>query len=119
MKAKIEISREEIAAFCRRNGIKRLALFGSVFRDDFTPESDVDVIVEFEQGKTPGLEFIDIQDELSEIYRRKVDLHTFGGSRATRIGCFGTKYSTQRRRSMSRRDDRVSLVDLLIYAKDL
>ena len=79
MKAKIEISRDEIAAFCQRNGIKRLALFGSVLRDDFTSESDVDVIVEFEQGKTPGLEFITMQDELSEICGRKVDLHTFRG----------------------------------------
>lgn len=79
MRAKIDISRDEIAAFCQRNGIKRLALFGSVLRDDFTPESDVDVIVELEQGKTPGLKFIDIQDELSAIYGRKVDLHTFRG----------------------------------------
>ncbi|MDE3000239.1 MAG: nucleotidyltransferase domain-containing protein [Gemmatimonadota bacterium] len=45
----------------------------------FTPESDMDVIVEFEPGKTPGLEFITMQDELSEIYGRKVDLHTFRG----------------------------------------
>ena len=79
MKAKIEISGEKIAAFCRRNGIKRLALFGSVLRDDFTPESDVDVIVEFKPGKTPGLKFITMQDELSAIYGRKVDLHTFRG----------------------------------------
>ena len=73
------ISREEIVAFCQRNGIKRLALFGSVLRDDFTPESDVDVIVEFKPGKTPGLKFITMQDELSAIYGRKVDLHTFRG----------------------------------------
>ena len=79
MNAKIDISREEIAGFCQRNGIKRLALFGSVLRDDFTAESDVDVLVEFEPGKTPGLEFITMQDELSEIYGRKVDLHTFRG----------------------------------------
>ncbi len=79
MNAKIDISREEIASFCQRNGIKRLALFGSVLRDDFTPESDVDVIVEFKPGKTPGLKFITMQDELSAIYGRKVDLHTFRG----------------------------------------
>lgn len=79
VRAKIDISREEIAAFCQRNGIKRLALFGSVLRDDFTPESDVDVMVEFEPGKTPGLQFITMQDELSEIYGRDVDLHTFRG----------------------------------------
>ncbi len=45
----------------------------------FTPGSDVDVIVEFEPGKTPGLKFIAMQDELSVIYGRKVDLHTFRG----------------------------------------
>ncbi len=79
VRAKIDISREEIAAFCLRNGIKRLALLGSVLRDDFTAESDVDVIVELEPGKTPGLEFLTMQDELSEIYGRRVDLHTFRG----------------------------------------
>ena len=79
MNAKIDIPKDEIAAFCRRKGIRRLALYGSVLRDDFTPESDVDVLVEFEPGQTPGLEFIDMQDELSEIYGRKVDLHTYSG----------------------------------------
>ena len=77
--ARIDIPREKIAAFCRRNGIKRLALFGSVLRDDFTSESDVDVLVEFEPDRTPGLKFITMQDELSEIYGRRVDLHTFRG----------------------------------------
>ena len=76
---RIDIPKQEIAAFCQRNGIKRLALFGSVLRDDFTAESDVDVIVEFEPGKTPGLKFITMQDELSDIYGRKVDLYTFRG----------------------------------------
>ena len=79
MKPKIYLSREETAAFCRRNGIKRLALFGSVLRDDFTPDSDVDVLVEFEPGQTPGLEFIAMQDELSGIFGRKVGLHTYRG----------------------------------------
>ena len=46
--AQIEIPEDLIAAFCRRNKIRRLAIFGSVLRDDFTPESDVDVLVEFE-----------------------------------------------------------------------
>ncbi len=79
VKARIDVPRNKTAAFCRRNGIKRLALFGSVLRDDFTPESDVDVLVEFEPGNTPGLKFITMQDELSEIYGRRVDLHTFRG----------------------------------------
>ena len=76
MSAKIAIPKEEMAAFCRRHHIRRLALFGSVLRDDFTPESDVDVLVEFERGHTPGLAFITIQDELSQLLGRKVDLNT-------------------------------------------
>ena len=79
MSARIDIPQEEIAAFCRRNHIRRMALFGSVLRDDFTPDSDVDVLVDFEPDRTPGLEFITIQDELSEILGRQVDLYTFKG----------------------------------------
>ncbi len=84
MNARIEIPKDEIAKFCRRNHIRRLALFGSVLRDDFTPESDVDVIVDFEPDQTPGLGFITMQDELSEILGRKVDMHTFRGVESSR-----------------------------------
>ncbi len=56
-RARIEIPQAEIEEFCRRNHISRLALFGSVLRDDFTDQSDVDVLVEFEPGHTPGLAF--------------------------------------------------------------
>jgi predicted nucleotidyltransferase len=58
--------------------VRRLALFGSVLRDDFHPESDVDVLVEFEPGHVPGLAFFAMQDELSAILGRKVDLNTPG-----------------------------------------
>jgi len=75
-RARIPIPQAEIEAFCRRNHIRRLALFGSVLRDDFTPDSDVDVLVEFEPGKTPGWEFFSMQDELAEILCRRVDLNT-------------------------------------------
>ena len=78
MSLKIEIPKEEVAAFCRRHHIRRLAFFGSVLRDDFTPESDVDVLVEFEEGHVPGLAFITMQEELSEMLGRKVDLNTPG-----------------------------------------
>ena len=74
----IEISRERIATFCRANGIRRLALFGSILRDDFRPGSDVDVLVEFQPGVRVGLVFIRMQDELSSIIGRTVDLHTPG-----------------------------------------
>ena len=73
-----QLDRDEIAAFCRRHRIRRLALFGSVLRDNFSPDSDVDVLVEFEPGAKTGLAFFDMQDELSGIIGRKVDLNTPG-----------------------------------------
>lgn len=72
----MDIPHEELDRFCRRNHIRRLALFGSVLRDDFGPESDVDVLVEFEEGHVPGLRFFRLQRELSNLLGRQVDLHT-------------------------------------------
>ena len=72
------MDRQKTADFCRRHHIRRLALFGSVLRDDFRPESDVDVLVEFEPGHTPGLAFFGMQDELARIVGRRVDLNTPG-----------------------------------------
>jgi len=73
----IEVPRERLAEFCRRNRIRRLSLFGSILRDDFGPESDVDFLVEFEPGKTPGLlGMAEMEIELSEIIGRKADLRT-------------------------------------------
>jgi len=74
----IDIPRDRIADFCRRNYIRRMALFGSVLRDDFAPASDVDILVEFEQGRTPGLAFFGLERELGEMLGRKVDLNTPG-----------------------------------------
>ena len=74
----IEIPRERIAAFGQANGIRRLALFGSAIHGDFRPESGVDVLVEFQPGVRGGLAFIRMQDELSAILGRPVDLHTPG-----------------------------------------
>jgi predicted nucleotidyltransferase len=79
MSVKVDVPNEEIAAFCRRHYIRKLAFFGSVLRDDFTPESDVDVLVEFEPGHTPGLAFFAMQRELSAILGRKVDMNTAKG----------------------------------------
>ena len=76
MTPKIAIDRAQLAAFCRRNGVRRLAVFGSALRDDFAPHSDIDVLVEFEAGRTPGLAFFSMQDELSRLFNRVVDLHT-------------------------------------------
>lgn len=74
---RIPIPKKELTEFCRRNHIRRLSLFGSVLSDHFGPESDIDVLVEFEPGHTPGLSLIRMQDELSELLGgRKVDLVT-------------------------------------------
>ena len=78
MTLNIKIPRDKITEFCRRNKIRRLALFGSALREDFGPESDVDVLVEFEPGTRVGLRFFDMERELSEIIGRKVDLNTPG-----------------------------------------
>jgi uncharacterized protein len=77
-RARIEIPQEKIAEFCRKHRIKRLSLFGSVLRDDFTDESDIDVLVEFEEGAKVGWEFFSMQRELGEILGRDVELHTAG-----------------------------------------
>lgn len=73
----VNFPEEAIAEFCRRNGIARLSVFGSVLRDDFSPESDVDVLVEFEPGRTPGMfGFGALMLELSSMIGRTVDLRT-------------------------------------------
>jgi uncharacterized protein len=77
--ARIAVDREKIADFCRRHHIRKLSFFGSVLRDDFGPESDVDVLVEFVPGKEPGLfGIVGMGFELEEIFGtgRKVDLRT-------------------------------------------
>lgn len=78
MSAKIDIPTEEIAEFCKRNRIRKLSLFGSVLRDDFTSDSDVDVLLEFEPETRVGLRFFRLERELSEILGYKVDLNTPG-----------------------------------------
>ncbi|MBW7865872.1 MAG: nucleotidyltransferase family protein [Candidatus Hydrogenedens sp.] len=75
----IEMPGERLAEFCRRNHISRLSLFGSILRDDFGPDSDVDFLVEFEPGKTPSLlTMAGLEIELSVMLGRKVDLRTLG-----------------------------------------
>ncbi|HEX2988819.1 MAG TPA: nucleotidyltransferase family protein [Chloroflexota bacterium] len=77
MTARIELDREKIGEFCRRHHIRRLSLFGSVLRQDFRPDSDVDVLIEFEPGKAAGLiRLAGMEQELSELVGRKVDLRT-------------------------------------------
>lgn len=76
-RAKINIPTEQVAEICSRWGIRRLALFGSVLRDDFRADSDVDVLVEFKPERTPGFAFITLRDELSSALEREVDLNTY------------------------------------------
>lgn len=75
MNRHLTIPTNEVEVFCRRNYIHSFGLFGSALREDFNPDSDIDVLVEFEQGQEPDLfRLIELQDELSEIFGRKVDL---------------------------------------------
>jgi len=75
--SRIPIDRECLNEFCRRNHIRRLSLFGSVLRDDFRPDSDVDVLVEFEPGHPVGyITLAGMEIELGEILGRKADLRT-------------------------------------------
>jgi len=77
MDVPIAIPHGEIADFCQRHQIRRLALFGSVLRDDFGPDSDVDVLVEFEPEARVGFfKLVTMQDELAELLGREVDLLT-------------------------------------------
>lgn len=76
---RIQVSGEQLADFCRKHRIRKLAFFGSVLRDDFRPDSDVDVLVEFEPGASVGLiRMAGIEIELSAVLGRKADLNTAG-----------------------------------------
>ena len=80
MSPRIKVPEGKIAEFCRRNRIRRLALFGSVLREDFRPESDVDVLVEFETGARVGLiTLAGMEIELGGLLGRKADMHTVKG----------------------------------------
>ncbi len=76
MKTKPLFPHKKIEDFCRRNHVKRLSVFGSTIHGDAGPDSDVDVLVEFEEGHTPGFAFFDMEAELSRIAGKKVDLST-------------------------------------------
>jgi len=79
-RARIALPEDAVADFCRRRYVHRLAVFGSVLRDDFGPDSDVDVLVEFEPGHCVGLiTFAAMENELSDLIGRKVDLSTPAG----------------------------------------
>lgn len=80
MNLSLHVPKQRLAEFCRANGIKRLALFGSALREDFGPESDIDLLVEFHPDRIPGfLGLAGMEIELSKLFEgRKVDLRTPG-----------------------------------------
>ena len=70
----LPITDEQLADFCQKHHIQRMSVFGSVLRDDFRPDSDVDFLVEFEQGHHPGWFIVDVCEELSKMVGREVDV---------------------------------------------
>ena len=76
-KMHIELPKERIKEFCKRHHIRKLSLFGSALRDDFSPESDLDILVEFDPANIPGfIRLAGMEIELTEILGRKVDMRT-------------------------------------------
>ena len=72
-----EISKDKLTEFCKRNHVRKLSIFGSAIRGELKPDSDIDLLVEFEEGQTPGLfTIIRMEMELAEMLGRKVDLRT-------------------------------------------
>ena len=78
IRQRVNAPESQLAAFCQRHHIKSLSLFGSVLREDFRPDSDIDVLVEFQPSRTPGLlKLASMESELSLLFgNRKVDLRT-------------------------------------------
>jgi predicted nucleotidyltransferase len=78
VETRFPISKSKLAEFCQRHHVRKLSLFGSLLRDDFTPDSDVDVLLEFEPGVKVGLfKLYDLEQELSQLLRgRRVDINT-------------------------------------------
>jgi predicted nucleotidyltransferase len=76
VRSNLRVSRRRLGEFCRRHHVQRLAFFGSVLREDFGPDSDVDVLVEFEPGHSPGWEIVAMEEELAQLLGRRVDLVT-------------------------------------------
>ena len=70
------LSSQQLKNFCQKYHIRQLSLFGSVVREDFNPQSDIDVLVEFETDHAPGFDFFLMEAELSQLLGRKVDLQT-------------------------------------------
>ena len=103
MNRNVIIHHDRVAEFCRANGIVSLAIFGSALREDFGPESDIDVLVEFAPGRTPGFGFVTMAAELSELFGREVDVLT--------------RSSVERSRNYIRRKAILESAETVIYAE--
>ena|SRR5258708_22372844 len=76
MNPMITIDRKTLANFCENHHVQKLSLFGSAVRADFQPGSDLDLLIKFQPGHTPGLAFFTLSEELSVFFQRTVDLNT-------------------------------------------
>ena len=116
MSMRIQINHDEIVDFCKRHHIRMLAFFGSVLREDFRPDSDVDVLVEFEPEQVPGLiDLMTMQREFSELIQREADFRT---REDLTIGS-GSRLSRQQRWPMPHKpDDRDRVYHLLDAARE-
>ncbi len=76
LKSRLAVSVEDISHFCDRWYIAEMSVFGSVLRPDFRSDSDVDVMIEFEVGKVPGLAYVSMANEIEKMFGRPVDVVT-------------------------------------------
>ncbi len=76
LRLRLAASTEDIARFCERWNISEMSVFGSVLRSDFGSDSDIDVLIEFDSGKAPGLAYASMADEIEEMFDRPVDVVT-------------------------------------------
>lgn len=76
LRSRVVIPAEHLGELCRQFGVRRLAFFGSVLRHDFRPDSDLDVLVEYVPGTLTGFRFFELEEKLTELFGRKVDLNT-------------------------------------------
>ena len=76
LQLRLAISADDVARFCERWHISEMSIFGSALRSDFGPDSDIDVLIEFENGKVPGLAFVSMAEEIEQMFGRPVDLVT-------------------------------------------
>ena len=115
--AHINLPKEEIAEFCKKWGVSEFSFFGSVLTDDFRPDSDIDVLVTFEDdAKHTLFDLVHMQDELKQIFGREVDLLTRRGVEQSRNYIRRKSILSSLEQPISR--DMAYLFDILLAAKD-